>query len=241
MKAILFGFVLICGLPTLSQAGDSTRHRNPKVRAAVKSIAPPIALIGLGFYTKDERAALNRFDVKNWRDDNFPNFSNRSDDILQYVPIVIVYGLDLLKVKAKNDLLNRTLLLVKSEILVNGIAQLLKATTHIKRPDSNNDESFPSGHTAQAFAAATFMHKELGDKSVWYSIGAYTMASTVGAFRVFNNRHWVSDVLVGAGLGILSTDLVYRTHRYKWGKRPSLTVLPTYTNGPGVYVSLRLE
>lgn len=241
MRALPFGFIIVMlsATPTLSQKPDSTRNR--KIKTAVKSFVAPVALIGLGFYTKDERAFLSRFDVMNWRGENFPHFSTRTDDALQFAPILIVYGLDLLKVKAKNDLLNRTLLLVKSEILVNGITQLLKATTHIERPNSNNDESFPSGHTAQAFAAATFMHKELGHKSVWYSVSAYTMASTVGVFRILNNKHWVSDVLVGAGLGILSTNLVYSTHRYKWGKRPNLTILPTYSNGPGVYVSLRLD
>jgi hypothetical protein len=56
-----------------------------------------------------------------------------------------------------------------------------------------------------------------------------------------NNRHWISDVLAGAGFGILSTNIAYATHRYKWGKKPGLVMLPTYSNGPGVFVSWRLE
>jgi membrane-associated phospholipid phosphatase len=120
------------------------------------------------------------------------------------------------------------------------IVRVLKNSTDVTRPGGTNHQSFPSGHTAQAFVAATFLHKEFGDKSVWYSIGAYTMASTVGALRIMNNKHWISDVLAGAGIGILSTNMAYATHKYKWGKRPNLVALPTYSNGPGIYVAWRI-
>ena len=234
-----FVLVLVCASSVLSSPVDSLQRQ--KTKSAVKIFAVPVVLVGLGLYVKSENSLINRFDVRDWRDDHFPNFQHHADDVMQFVPIGAVYALDLLKVKSRNDLLNRTLLIVKTEILMNGIVQLLKNTTNIERPVGGSHNSFPSGHTAQAFAAATFMHKELGKKSIWYSIGAYTMASTVGAFRVLNNRHWISDVLAGAGIGIFSTNVAYATHRYKWGKRPDLTILPTYSNGLGVYVSPRLD
>ena len=69
---------------------------------------------------------------------------------------------------------------------------------------------FLSGHTAFAFAAATILHKEYGQtRSPLYSIAGYSLATITGVGRVLNNRHWVSDVLVGAGIGIVSTDLGY--------------------------------
>ena len=37
-----------------------------------------------------------------------------------------------------------------------------------------------------------------------------------GIMRVAKNAHWISDVIAGAGFGILSTELVYLTHQYKW-------------------------
>lgn len=200
-----------------------------------------MVLISLGVYNKWDDAVVSRFDVKRWRDKNYPNFTNHADDVMQFVPIGLVYGLDLLHVKAKNDLLNRSLLLIKTEILVNGIAQFIKHTSHVTRPNGTNEHSFPSGHTVQAFAAATFMHKELGHHSIWISIGAYAMATSVGVMRVLNDKHWSSDVLMGAGIGILGTNLVYLTHRYKWGKRPDLVLMPTYSNGPGVYLSFKLN
>ena len=90
--------------------------------------------------------------------------------------------------------------------LVNGI----KYSTKVERPDGSTSNSFPSGHTATAFMAATILHKEYGlTRSLWYSVGGYAVATGIGAFRVMNNRHWVSDVMMGAGIGILSTELGY--------------------------------
>ena len=222
----------------LSQKHDTIARKH---HPYIKNFTAPAVLIGLGLYTKQSGAVLDRFEVNDWRDKTYPHFSNHADDVMQFIPMGLVYGFDLFGVKAKNDLINRTLLLVKTEILLNGVVHLLKENTHVLRPNGTNDHSFPSGHTAQAFAAATFMHKEMRDKSVWYSIGAYTMASTVGVFRILNDKHWISDVLAGAGIGILSTNLVYLTHRYKWGHRPNLVLLPSYSSGLGFYASIKFR
>jgi membrane-associated phospholipid phosphatase len=166
-----------------------------------------------------------------------PNFRHRADDYLQHAPIVVVYGLNWLGVEGKNDFANRTAILIKSEMMVTILTFSLKRITAVPRPDTKQLTSFPSGHTAQAFAAATFMHKEYGHKSIWYSVGAYTVATGVGAMRVMNNRHWVSDVLVGAGIGILSTNLAYLTHQYRWGnkgKARQTIVLPSYDGQTGM-------
>ncbi len=79
----------------------------------------------------------------------------------------------------------------------------------VQRPDGTSHNSFPSGHTATAFMSAHILHKEYGHISPWVSVGAYTVATGVGAMRIMNNRHWTSDVLVGAALGILGTELGY--------------------------------
>jgi len=72
---------------------------------------------------------------------------------------------------------------------MTAIVFTLKNTTNVQRPDGSSYNSFPSGHTARAFVAATFLHKEYGSKSIWYSIGGYTMATAIETFRVLNNRH----------------------------------------------------
>ncbi|MDR1595298.1 MAG: phosphatase PAP2 family protein, partial [Prevotellaceae bacterium] len=106
-----------------------------------------------------------------------------------------------------------------------------------ERPDGSDRFSFPSGHTATAFVAAEFLHQEYGDKSVWISIGGYGMASLIGVARVYNNKHWVSDIVAGAGIGILSTKIVYWTYPClqktfgKKNKKVQTLVLPGYDNG----------
>lgn len=146
--------------------------------------------------------------------DNFA-YSGSADDYLQYAPLAVVYGLNAVGVKGKNNFGNRTAIVVKSLLLNDLMVHSLKTWVDSDRPNGE-PRSFPSGHTSVAFALAHFMHKEYGEKSIWYSIGAYTCATTVGMMRVAKNAHWISDVVAGAGFGILSTELVYLTHQYKW-------------------------
>lgn len=211
---------------------DNSRKSVVFRRAAIA----PVLLIAAGLSTLDDDNDDN-YEVQQERNRRIPNFRYRVDDYLQHSPIVAVYGLNWLGAKGKNDFANRTAILIKSEMMVGILTFSLKRITAVPRPDTGDPTSFPSGHTAQAFAAATFMSKEYGDKSIWYSIGAYTVATGVGAMRVMNNRHWVSDVLVGAGIGILSTNLVYLTHQYRWGKKnkgSQTTVMPSYEGQTGM-------
>jgi membrane-associated phospholipid phosphatase len=93
----------------------------------------------------------------------------------------------------------------------------------------------PSGHTATAFVTATILDMEYRDASPWISVGGYAVATTTAIYRMANNQHWISDVLIGAGIGIFSTKVVYFTHRYHWGKKSNMVILPTiYKNGGGV-------
>jgi hypothetical protein len=205
--------------------------RQPKVLTWQRTIAAPLILTSVGLYSITDNEFLNREEVKEERDEYIPKFHHRADDYLQFAPIAAVYGLNAMGIKGKTDFANRTAIMIKAEIILTAITFPLKKLTAVPRPDSGQPTSFPSGHTAQAFAAATFMSKEYGHKSIWYSIGAYSVASSVGIMRVMNNRHWISDVLVGAGVGIFSTNLAYLTHQYKWGKKKkgaSTMILPSY-------------
>ena len=96
--------------------------------------------------------------------------------------------------------------------------QLLKSAVSELRPDGSDHRSFPSGHTAQAFATATFLSEEYKERLPWMPYAAYTLAGSTGILRIANNKHYIGDVLFGAGLGLLSMKTAYWTHRYKWGK-----------------------
>ncbi len=229
---VLLVITLLANIDLLGQ--DSLVQKANQKQEFYKSLIIPVALIGAGLIIKGDD-----FDkaIRNDKSEDLPYFQTHIEDYLQYLPIVAVYGFNLAGIKGQNSFGNRTVLLIKSELLMSAIIFPMKKYSNVLRPDSSSSNSFPSGHTAQAFVAATFLHKEFGKKSIWYSIGAYTCATAVGTIRMLNNRHWLSDVLVGAGIGIVSTHLVYYTHRYKWSKKKGRTVLmPTYGNGPGLYL-----
>jgi membrane-associated phospholipid phosphatase len=85
---------------------------------------------------------------------------------------------------------------------------------------SNDFKSFPSGHTTAAFAAATVYAMEY-KKSVIIPIISYTYASLVGLSRITENKHWTTDVLLGATLGYLcGRQVVNNYHRYAKLKNP---------------------
>jgi hypothetical protein len=225
------------------KSGGPTFQKNLFMKnISLKSVAfqrafiAPALFIAAGLSTLDADNDDN-YEVQEERNRHIPTFRYHADDYLQHSPIVAVYGLNWLGVKGKNDFANRTAILIKSEMMVGILTFSLKRTTAVPRPDTKELTSFPSGHTAQAFAAATFMAKEYGHESIWYSVGAYTVATGVGAMRVMNNRHWISDVMVGAGIGILSTNLAYLTHQYRWGtkhKGGQTAVMPSYDGQTGM-------
>ena len=103
--------------------------------------------------------------------------------------------------------------------MVLGSTFILKHTFKQPRPDGSNKYGFPSGHTATAFSGAEMLSMEYKENYPWVPYVAYTMATGVGILRVTHKKHYWSDVLVGAGLGILSTKIAYWTHQYRWNKK----------------------
>jgi membrane-associated phospholipid phosphatase len=114
-------------------------------------------------------------------------------------------------------------LVATEAVLAVGLADLtVKYSVGRKRPESETDSdhyrpfhgtskewvSFPSGHTATAFAWASVTAEEF--PSPWVSVGAYGVAGAVGFARIYQSRHWGSDIVGGATLGFLVGKIVYR-------------------------------
>ena len=186
--------------------------RYPHKRKGIKPWIVPAALTAAG--TSLHYMTGIREDVRDFARKNL-SYSGRMDDFIQYTPFAAVYALNAAGVQGKNNFGNRTAIAVKTILLWNTVVSSLKTWTKVQRPNGDF-RSFPSGHTSFSFTMAHFMHHEFGERSPWYSIGAYSVAITVGMMRIARNAHWVSDVVAGAGIGIITTEMIYLTHQYKW-------------------------
>ena len=186
-----------------------------------KAAIVPAVLIGYGAYTFNGGGFYTNQEARRDIRRLFPQSNTRIADYLIFAPYLELGAVALAGVQSRNDRLNVLLVIAKSEAIMLSSTFIVKALSHEERPDGSDNLSFPSGHTAQAFLAASIVHTELREKSQWYGIGAYTIATTVGAFRMLNNKHWEADVFAGAGFGILSAHLAYLTHRHRWGRRPA--------------------
>jgi hypothetical protein len=203
-------------------------------RLPLSAVIIPGAAMTYGFIKLDNKA-LTRIDQETRHEfyNEHPHRQFIVDDYLQFAPGVAVFALKGLGIKAKNSLLDQSGIYLLSNIILNGTAQSLKRITAVTRPDGTPN-AFPSGHAAEAFASAEFLRREYGDQSVWYTVSGYTAAVAVGTLRMYNNRHWLSDVVAGAGLGVLSTQASYwlypKMKRILSGKTKSTALIsPTYS------------
>lgn len=191
---------------SLSPASDtlSLFQTHPSLRNLPPIVYGGLPLIVSGLIMKNEDKNFREL-----RQNYLPRYHYHLDDYLQYAPAGIMLGLKALGVPGRSSW-NRMLVSdAFSACLMAGVVNTMKYTSQVERPDGSNRHSFPSGHTATAFMTATMLSKEYGHINPWIGIGAYSIATTTGLMRMANNKHWLSDVLTGAGIGIISTELGY--------------------------------
>lgn len=158
------------------------------------------------------------------------------DNYTQYAPVAMIYGLNAAGIKGKHNFRDRTIIYATSQLISAAFVVPLKHIVKEERPDGSNNLSFPSGHTATAFSSAQFMFREYKDTNFWLSISSYSFAIFTGVYRTLNDKHWVSDVVAGAGFGILSTELAYwfypKINRLFIGNKMQTTtmIMPFYQN-----------
>ena len=138
-----------------------------------------------------------------------PNFRYKYDDYLQYPPAALMIGLKACGYESRSSWGRMMVSSAFSTASVATFVNSIKYSVKRLRPDNSRYNSFPSGHTATAFISATLLHKEYGWRSPWFSIGGYTAAAITGVSRIMNNKHWATDVIGGAIVGIGSTHLGY--------------------------------
>lgn len=177
---------------------------NVSKRDFYKMLYAGVPLIGAGLSVQ---ASNDNF--KSFRNEYAKQYNTHYDDIFQYTPGMVMLGMKALGVKGRSSWGRMAVSDAFSIALMGSVVNTLKHTVHERRPDGSNSRSFPSGHTATAFMCATMLHKEYGHISPWISIGGYTVATATGVSRILNNKHWISDIMVGAGIGILSAEMGY--------------------------------
>lgn len=191
-----------------AQFTDSTKCNNDHAFTWQQSVAPSI-LIGTGtaisfsplHTTLDAR-------IHTWSQrDGHPR--NEIENVIQYIPDASVLLLKACGLKSRHNWRDLAYLEAGSALLAFTISTGIKHSLDVPRPYGNVYNSFPSGHTVTAFVGAEILRREYGKVYPIVPIAGYTVATSVGLLRIYNNRHWASDVLAGAGVGILSVSLMY--------------------------------
>jgi hypothetical protein len=143
--------------------------------------------------------------------------------------IVVEAGLVTWLGRDKGDVALQLALINAEALAINGaLTRVMEKTTGRARPDRSDNAAFPSGHTSTAFAIASGLcvqHARLeiyggaADKVVCPA--ALTVATATGLLRIVSDRHWASDVLVGAVLGTAVGGTVSWAHMHDGDGGPS--------------------
>lgn len=222
---------------------DSISIKNNKPPSIQKEKFPltgmiiPTAMVTYGIIALHSTSLQNiNEDIKQNVWTNKPHKQLHMDTYLMFVPGATAFALEAFGVKGKYNLRDKAMIYLMSNIFVNGTVYPLKKGSHSIRPDGSNFNSFPSGHTAEVFASAEFLRKEYKNVSIWYGVAGYAVATATGYLRMYNNKHWFSDVVAGAGIGIASTKLAYwiypKIQHWIFKDKPVNTaIMPVYNNG----------
>ena len=167
------------------------------------------------------------------------NPSQAKDDVSKYsfepwgnglYPAFLLGGFYVYGLAAKKHLPRQVALAGAQVFIMTAIStEIIKQITHRHRP--NQDEipnprlwegpfkgwqydAFPSSHTSTAFALATLISSVYRDK-IWVGILSYGIATGVVWSRVYDNKHWASDVFIGAALGFAIGKTVYHVMQGK--------------------------
>lgn len=208
-RITLLALIVVCGQITkvYAQRMDSVYSEKIIKQAVIPGTLVTMAILINGSRFEKNLQTQLRNEVGN-------TFSFPIDDFTQYVPIAELYLADIVGVKSKNHWFDQSKNLFISNLISAGITHGLKNIVNKTRPD-RGDHSFPSGHTTLAFTNAAVLQHEFKESSPILAYSGYAFAATTGTFRVLNNKHWLSDVLLGAGIGIAAAEFVYYFEPFK--------------------------
>ena len=180
----------------------------PAIKHHPQEWIAPAALFGAGvmFATVPP---LNRFEKNLNTEIKKTGRQTQIDQATQFLPAIAVFAMDAAGLKGANKVSKQIQLFGASQLSAALLVYPMKIIVSRERPNGSDNRSFPSGHATRAFVSAEFLHQEFGHLSPWVSIAGYTTAGATAYLRLYQNEHWLSDVLAGAAIGMASTKLVY--------------------------------
>ncbi len=237
VKSIILFLVIIQSTVFSEEKTDSVKISPFVKKEVVRRSVLPLSLMATGAVISGSRFEKNI--KKKLRDgEGVIDYAIPIDDLMQYFPIAQLYVADALGVKAKNHWFDQTKYLIISNVITAALTHGAKFAINKERPNGSS-YAFPSGHSSFSFANATVLYEEFHDTAPGFASSGYILTSMVGSLRVINNKHWVSDVLAGAGLGILVTRLVYSWEPLKnWNpckKMKDVTFIPSFDTSGGSF------
>jgi hypothetical protein len=203
MSLIFFLFLINT---TFSQVKDTINYK-----LNLKSIAIPVSIMVIGL----SQIGHESEEVQVYLQKDFPFFKSRLDNVAQYIPLSAVLFSGTLGLQPKHGFKLRLIYSTISYASMGLTVNVLKKIVTETRPDNSGNNSFPSGHTAFSFTGAEIFHQELKEIHPYLSYAGYPLATGVGIYRMLNNKHYLSDVLVGASIGILSAKFAYAIYQPK--------------------------
>lgn len=216
----------------------SARYQTPLHRYnSARSFLLPSSLILYGVLAQNVQPLRNLNESVRNKLAAAPGRQTNIDNYLQFTPAIAGHLISLAGVKGKHKLFDRLMIDGMTAAISISAVYVTKKISHETRPDGSDDYSFPSNHVATAFASAELLRQEYGDVSPWYGIAGYAVAAATAYFRIYNNQHWLGDVVTGAGIGIVSAKIatqlfpvakkiLFHNKTPFWG-----AVVPSYQNG----------
>lgn len=173
----------------------------------VKNFIIPVTLITSGLILRD--VDLKR-DVYEFQQNAIGDrFTFKNDDFIQYMPTTLAVLGSTMNFKSKNSFEQLATNQLVSLTISGIFGRIIKDAVNDKRPELYGLKSFPSGHTSTAFNGATLLFLEYKDDNIWFASSGYLLATTTAFFRLTNDKHWMADVLAGAGIGMATAFVVH--------------------------------
>lgn len=269
IRRLLYLCLLLHSLSTFCQTFDTDTIAPQAVpaghRFSPRQLVLPGALVAAGTTGLFQPVMAWKYELQDavhtlGGQDRFP-----FEDYVQYVPALAAVSAGWLGVRAEHETADRLMLSATSYAVTAGLTwALLKRTVVSIRPgihytyvaSGRQDEitpdanpkyfnSFPSGHSATAFMGAELVRLEYGREHPWLAVGAYAVATGVGVMRIYHDYHWFTDVLAGAGMGILGARigwwlLPYERRLFHSLFKNDIAIRPS-TDGSGAVLALSLS